>query len=70
MVKILYNGEYIELESELEPGTKELDIYTEVDDLEDTKEFNKELDFDNTAEFDFSDMSDTKEFIMEEYNEL
>lgn len=70
MVKILYNGEYIELESELEPGTKELDIYTDVDDLEDTKEFNKELDFDNTTEFDFSDMSDTKEFIMEEYNEL
>lgn len=33
MVKVLYNGEYIELEDEIEKGAKELDKITEEDDL-------------------------------------
>lgn len=43
MTKVKYNGEYIELCDELEPGYLELDLLTEedkVDELEDTKEFN------------------------------
>ena len=39
MVKVLYNGEYIELEDEIEKGAKELDMITEENDLEDTKEY-------------------------------
>ena len=29
MAKVLYNGEYIELEDEIEKGAKELDMITE-----------------------------------------
>ena len=32
MVKVLYNGEYIELEDEIEKGAKKLDMITEEDD--------------------------------------
>ena len=70
MVKVLYNGEYIELEDEIEKGAKELDMITEENDLEDTKEFNIDLDFENTYEYDFSSLEDTKEYIMEDKSEL
>lgn len=70
MVKVLYNGEYIELEDEIEKGVKELDMITEEDDLEDTKEFTIDLDFENTYEYDFSSLEDTKEYVMEDKSEL
>ena len=45
MIKVLYNGEYIELEDEIEKGSKELDMLIDEDDLEETQEFNIDLDF-------------------------
>ena len=70
MIKVLYNGEYIELKDEIEKGSKELDMLIDEDDLEETQEFNIDLDFENTYEYDFSSLEETKEYVMEDKSEL
>ena len=70
MIKVLYNGEYIELEDKIEKGSKELDMLIDEDDLEETQEFNIDLDFENTYEYDFSSLEETKEYVMEDKSEL
>ena len=52
MTKVLYDGKYIELKDELEPGYKELDLINEKD--EKTNKSNeyesKDIDLDDTIE--------------------
>lgn len=71
MTKVLYNGEYIDLCDELEPGYKELDILTDIDedkrDLEDTMEM-KSINLDDTLEFKIRDLNDTQELDLGEIN--
>lgn len=58
MVKVLYNGNYIELKDELEPGYAELDLLSNDNDvnLEDTQEL-KFDNLENTKEWDFGDLN-------------
>ncbi len=64
MTKVIYNGEEIELHSELEPGYMELDILTDLNDrsqnLEDTMEM-KPINLEDTMEVDLDNLSDTQE---------
>lgn len=58
MTKVLYNGEYIELKDELEPGYLELDLLTEsINDLEDTIEI-KNINLEDTKEFNLGDLNE------------
>lgn len=55
MTKVFYNGEYIELADELEPGYLELDLLTKnKNDLEDTIEI-KNINLEDTIEFNLGD---------------
>ena len=68
MTKVLYNGEYIELEDELEEGYKELELLMpKKTDLDDTMEL-KKINFDDTQEFNFDELENTKEIDLGELN--
>jgi len=64
-MKVLYNGEYIELKEELEPGYEELDLHiineekNESNDknLEDTIEI-KPINLEETQTFELGDLND------------
>lgn len=72
MRKVLYNGEYIELNDELERGSVELDMLTNgeenQDNLEDTIEL-KSVNLEDTIELKVSDLVDTQEIIIGEIHE-
>jgi len=53
MKKYLYNGEYIELNTDLEEGAYELDMLTENEVLDDTLEL-KKIDLNDTLELDLN----------------
>ena len=53
MKKYLYNGEYIELNTDLEEGAYELDILTENEVSDDTLEL-KKIDLNDTLELDLN----------------
>ena len=61
MAKVLYNGNYIELKDELEPGYKELDLLTDVksdlDDLEDTIVIDS-INLEDTQKLDLGDLNE------------
>ena len=69
MTKVLYNGTYIELCDELEPGYKELDMLNPVEEkndyLEKTIEFDP-INLDDTQEFD---LDDTQEYNLGDIHE-
>lgn len=58
MTKVLYNGEFIDLKDELEPGYLELDLLTK-----------KENNLENTIEIKNINLEDTIEFNPGEKNE-
>lgn len=64
MTKVMYNGEEIELHSELEPGYMELDMLTDLDDrdenLDNTLEM-KSINLEDTQEIDLNNLEDTQE---------
>ena len=57
MTRVLYNGEYIELKDELEPGYKELDSLTNKKD-EENKNESPQINLEDTKEFDLGDLNE------------
>ncbi len=69
MAKVLYNGEYIELKDELEPGCKELDMLTnEQNNLEDTIELSS-INLEDTMKINVDDLENTQELDLSDMNE-
>lgn len=64
MTKVMYNGKYVELQDELEPGFLELDILNGAENQKDNTENNLEdtkilnlFDLDDTQELKFGDLN-------------
>ena len=70
MGKLLYNGEYIEVDDELEKGYKELDLLdtsNKEEGLENTIEM-KSINLDNTLELEKMDLENTQEIELGDIN--
>ena len=68
MTKLLYKGKYIELQDELEPGYKELDMLDTEKNLDDTIEITP-LDLTDTLELNLEELKNTQELKLGDLNE-
>ena len=69
MREVTYNDKQTELDDELEPGYKELDLFMPRNNLEDTIEL-KKINLEDTIEFNVKDSNNTQELHLGDNNDL